>query len=666
MAKLLADAASQNPPLDPSPQEVFSEACTAHNTLLTFKGCVPATGVFGIAGVVDMFDCANDSCDAASLDPLDRAEKAIRLRLAARIATLRTVVEDRIARASRTHQRSAFRCEAKVGDIVDMFRRPAAKDLPGWRGPCTVIYRSETGGTAVVMWQGRPWLMALRHLRNHQGYVGALSAFSDRCASSVQWISRNPCVQVFFTSQMCCSGPAVNTYSSQRVDLKSCLRTTSSASVKKVAFDLESSDTSAGTLVMSPPLNQCLNTDSDTAQRAVISLMHLMDKIDGQTPHKVLQFGKMYDSRKMGYVFINTLSGSTDGLMDKMKEVSKVFVHDFFIEGMVCGTQSTCCPPVQHATAGHLCVWKRSDRSNHIMWQIQPAHGINLKTHLNNTTINVEDSSFFIFYTFNDPDDNDYFKDPDYDLPDTSDVPMDSDPPHDRDMSRSTSSKEDNDMPDRYGSLDELPQRHQLTPSAPSHPSVAPSPGSSDKDVEMRQLLERLKEMDEQNMNKNDDQDMFDDEHDPNAASSGNAGSAEPLLPVHPDHDLSPTPTLESDLPFSTPTSSRRRSPSTPPSTDTQETIPYQDSEVLFHENLLNFQRGGSSGSSCSIPTFHTVSGDPQSVYQCLTGEVIFRVGVDTDSLAVADLRQYEDQVNNSTPRKSSSSLTMKCGLRFR
>ena len=96
----------------------------------------------------------------------------------ARIATLRATAEYRIARAS--HARNTPTEIKQVGEMVDMYRRPTAKDLPGWRGPCLVMDLDIAGGVATVKWQGRPWLVSLRHIRPYRGFVAPLVAHGSR------------------------------------------------------------------------------------------------------------------------------------------------------------------------------------------------------------------------------------------------------------------------------------------------------------------------------------------------------------------------------------------------------------------------------------------------------------------------------------------------------
>ena len=412
-----------------------------------------------------------------------------------------------------------------------------------------------------------------------------------------------------------------------------------------------------------------MDSDRKSSHDALVNLMHLMDRIDSQTPRKVLQFGMMHDRMKLRYVHVNTMTGNQDDLSGIIDRISKVFVRGFKPDGLLCGTQVSKIPAVHHATSGQLCAWRRDDRSNYLTWQVNPRLGMSLSVYLKTTTIDVENSSFFVFYGFDNRDDDD---EPEYNLPDLTDIPdlpdvpmdpPDDDRPPDASMDSTNS---DHPMPDHDDHFNnELPLRFPMTPSASSMPSVAPSPTVSDGDVEMKLLLERLHELDKK---------YSDSDHDPEASSSGlprdaHASPSGPLLPERDepephhceDHHYSPTPTMESDLPPVSTPSRRSRSTATSSTNDSQDTIPYEDQDVLFrefsseiHEVLLNYQSGGSSGSTStprthsSTPTFHSMSEDPQSVYQCMTGEMIFRVDSDTDSLTMADLHHHDDKVRKA------------------
>ena len=60
-------------------------------------------------------------------------------------------------RVSRAHARpSAEERGFQVGDLVEFYRPPASKDLPGWQGPARVTDTTDVSrGNVGIKWQGR-------------------------------------------------------------------------------------------------------------------------------------------------------------------------------------------------------------------------------------------------------------------------------------------------------------------------------------------------------------------------------------------------------------------------------------------------------------------------------------------------------------------------------
>ena len=61
------------------------------------------------------------------MDPPDMLERQLRLRLLAKEAMLKSIAQDRIARAGRTRQQKHQPGEIKVGDKVDIYHKPERK-----------------------------------------------------------------------------------------------------------------------------------------------------------------------------------------------------------------------------------------------------------------------------------------------------------------------------------------------------------------------------------------------------------------------------------------------------------------------------------------------------------------------------------------------------------
>ena len=367
MVKIRAEAEENDIAL--TGEELIAEACAAHNCLLTYKGCTPVAGVLGINGTIDLFDMASTSPDAfGSPDPGDIAEKAVRLRHWAKIAMLRSVVEYRIARAQHTRPQQVNLAEITVGSYVDMYRRPAAKDLPGWRGPCRVLETNRDTGTAVVMWQGRPWLISLRHVRKHQGFIHAMAYYATSCASATTWRS------VYLTVDENIADTVIN-----ETDKK---------------FD-------------------------DHHHRAIISLMKMMDMTDGSDPRRVYVFGNIWDEKRNRYVFVTNVPGTTERHHDMdraFNEIAQIFLAIFPYSGVMFGTHVKRINPTPRAVNGYVICWDRTDRSNHEIYEIDPSKGFNIP-HGGNR-------SFIMYYGYNVNTDNDpESRTPDVNMPELDDLP---------------------------------------------------------------------------------------------------------------------------------------------------------------------------------------------------------------------------------------------------
>ena len=60
--------------------------------------------------------------------------------------------------------------DLKADEPVDIYRKPATKEMTGWRGPGRVVAQNPESGTAPVQWQGRNLIVHYPHLRRHLYY----------------------------------------------------------------------------------------------------------------------------------------------------------------------------------------------------------------------------------------------------------------------------------------------------------------------------------------------------------------------------------------------------------------------------------------------------------------------------------------------------------------
>ena len=91
-------------------------------------------------------------------------ERSLRLRQIALQASQAAILESRIARANRSRpQRLRVEDLVPGTTTVEIFREDGSGQ--GWRGPATILKIDEEAGNAVVDFQGKPYLLGLRHVR---------------------------------------------------------------------------------------------------------------------------------------------------------------------------------------------------------------------------------------------------------------------------------------------------------------------------------------------------------------------------------------------------------------------------------------------------------------------------------------------------------------------
>ena len=95
-------------------------------------------------------------------------EKAMRIRQTALAQAHQAVIEDRVARATRTrtHQLDLDQLIAGTSE-VEFYRE--VKNDPGWRAPALLLRLDADDGVAIIQYQGKPYLVALRHIRFYKG-----------------------------------------------------------------------------------------------------------------------------------------------------------------------------------------------------------------------------------------------------------------------------------------------------------------------------------------------------------------------------------------------------------------------------------------------------------------------------------------------------------------
>ena len=166
MLKLRAELNRQGISYETS--EIAMEAAMAHNSTLNYGGVTPAMAVFGILprGFYDDESAGILSTAGALQSDLTVFEKALRIRQMSLSAVQKAIVEDRTARANRTRSHRIDTASLVPGTSEVEFYRDILGDV-GWRGPALLLHLDADEGVAVIQYQGRPYLVSIRHIRPH-------------------------------------------------------------------------------------------------------------------------------------------------------------------------------------------------------------------------------------------------------------------------------------------------------------------------------------------------------------------------------------------------------------------------------------------------------------------------------------------------------------------
>ena len=151
--------------------ELLSEALMAQNCTLNYGGYTPSMCVFGTLPRgfmnVDDINLAVEGSDPTT----STFERAARLRQIALTAIQTSIYEERLLRAGRTRPQQVDVTAMVPGTTqVEIFREDPAQAGHGWRGPAQLLDLDEGNGTVIVKYQGRPYLMSIRHIRPFRGH----------------------------------------------------------------------------------------------------------------------------------------------------------------------------------------------------------------------------------------------------------------------------------------------------------------------------------------------------------------------------------------------------------------------------------------------------------------------------------------------------------------
>ena len=187
MAKLEAELDRQGVAIEID--DLCREAATAQNSSLNYGGATPSMAVFGVLPRPYFQDDTDNitAITGALQTDVTPFERAIRVRQLALSMVHQAIAEDRVARANKTRPQQLRLGELKPGvSLVDYYCE--IQGDVGWRGPAELLRLSQTEGTAIISYQGRPYLVSLRHIRPHA--AGVFVTLSQNQNEAFQWFKQ--------------------------------------------------------------------------------------------------------------------------------------------------------------------------------------------------------------------------------------------------------------------------------------------------------------------------------------------------------------------------------------------------------------------------------------------------------------------------------------------
>ena len=155
---------------------LISEAVFAKNSLTMIGGYSPYVAVFGVAPrfMLELEEAGQSALTDSEGGIIGSSRHSVRLREIALEAIVSATAQARIRRAEEGKTRvSAQALDLRVGELVEIWRQPAQKDLTGWRGPCTVVSVHDVdSGHIDVKWQGRVMSARIPDVRRSVLFLG--------------------------------------------------------------------------------------------------------------------------------------------------------------------------------------------------------------------------------------------------------------------------------------------------------------------------------------------------------------------------------------------------------------------------------------------------------------------------------------------------------------
>ena len=154
------------------PHELARECAMSHNMSLNYGGATPSMAVFGVLPRPFYQEDGNSviALSGALQTDITPFERALRIRQVSLSMVQAAIAEDRVARANRSRPHQLKLDELIPGTTLVDYYREVQGDV-GWRGPAELLKLNRHEGNAILSYQGRPYLVSLRHIRPHQAGV---------------------------------------------------------------------------------------------------------------------------------------------------------------------------------------------------------------------------------------------------------------------------------------------------------------------------------------------------------------------------------------------------------------------------------------------------------------------------------------------------------------
>ena len=138
-------------------------------TLLNIGGKSPYNALFGLQPkfIQELESMGQSAITDGDGGIIGASRHSVRLREIALQSIIETIAKARMVRADATKTRvSGEILGLEVGQLVELYRQPAQKDLVGWRGPASIVSIADLkDGYVDVKWKGRVMSVRIPDLR---------------------------------------------------------------------------------------------------------------------------------------------------------------------------------------------------------------------------------------------------------------------------------------------------------------------------------------------------------------------------------------------------------------------------------------------------------------------------------------------------------------------